>query len=217
MAKLLGKQIGDLPGMVKDIGIPASSSYPTPTIATPGYFLADGSVVSQALYVNLWNAIGTLYNTGGEGAGNFRLPNYSRAVAVGSGGSATGELGNTTGSVGGEESHSLSTSELSPHTHNISSLSGNTGSENSAHSHSDSFQQFAYIPPSSGGGQQWAPSGLSNTGFLQTSNYVTAGNSNGHAHSFSGVSGSTDSGSGLSGANHNNIQPSLVVTKLIKF
>lgn len=42
-----------------------------------GWLVCDGSVVSQTTYANLYSAIGTTYNTGGEGAGNFRLPNTS--------------------------------------------------------------------------------------------------------------------------------------------
>lgn len=54
------------------------------TNATPptGYLLCDGSVVSQAAYPDLFTAIGTAFNTGGEGAGNFRLPNQT--VTIGS-------------------------------------------------------------------------------------------------------------------------------------
>jgi hypothetical protein len=42
-----------------------------------GLLLANGSVVAQGTYPRLFAAIGTAYNTGGEGAGNFRLPNYT--------------------------------------------------------------------------------------------------------------------------------------------
>jgi hypothetical protein len=39
-----------------------------------GWLKCDGSVVSQATYANLYTFLGDVYNTGGEGAGNFRLP-----------------------------------------------------------------------------------------------------------------------------------------------
>jgi hypothetical protein len=42
-----------------------------------GLLPADGSVVAQATYPRLFAAILTTHNTGGEGAGNFRLPNYT--------------------------------------------------------------------------------------------------------------------------------------------
>jgi microcystin-dependent protein len=39
-----------------------------------GYLECNGAVVSQSTYAELFQAIGTRYNTGGEGTGNFRLP-----------------------------------------------------------------------------------------------------------------------------------------------
>lgn len=68
------------PGTVADFGH-----------ATPpsGWLLCDGSVVSQATYADLFAAIGTTWNTGGEGAGNFRLPDATGRYARGSGGGKT--------------------------------------------------------------------------------------------------------------------------------
>lgn len=46
-----------------------------PSSTAPGGWLkADGSVVSQSAYANLFNKLGSMFNTGAEGAGNFRLP-----------------------------------------------------------------------------------------------------------------------------------------------
>jgi microcystin-dependent protein len=41
---------------------------------TSAFLKENGAVVSQAAYPELYAAIGDNYNTGGEGAGNFRLP-----------------------------------------------------------------------------------------------------------------------------------------------
>ena len=46
----------------------AMSSAPT------GWLKANGAVVSETTYAALYAQIGTTFNTGGEGAGNFRLP-----------------------------------------------------------------------------------------------------------------------------------------------
>lgn len=62
-----------------------------------GYLWANGSVVSQTTYANLYTAIGTTYNTSGEGAGNFRLPNKNGRVGMGTnpmGGVTDGTLSN---------------------------------------------------------------------------------------------------------------------------
>lgn len=44
--------------------------------APSGWLLCDGSAVSQTTYSSLYAAIGTTWNTTGEGAGNFRLPDF---------------------------------------------------------------------------------------------------------------------------------------------
>jgi len=48
-----------------------------------GYLQCNGAIVSQAEYSSLYKAIGTTWNTGGEGAGNFRLPNLAQNLASG--------------------------------------------------------------------------------------------------------------------------------------
>jgi microcystin-dependent protein len=96
-------------------GAPVSPSWQSLTVPTgamldfagasspSGFLLCDGSVKSQTDYPNLFTVISTIWNTGGEGAGNFRLPDFRRRVAVGSGGTGTGTLGNTVGNTGGAE------------------------------------------------------------------------------------------------------------------
>ncbi|TWC49609.1 tail collar domain [Pseudomonas sp. SJZ080] len=44
------------------------------TAVPPGFLEIDGSVKSIATYPDLFAYLGTTFNTGGEGAGNFRLP-----------------------------------------------------------------------------------------------------------------------------------------------
>lgn len=44
------------------------------TAVPPGFLEIDGSVQSIATYPDLFAYLGTTFNTGGEGAGNFRLP-----------------------------------------------------------------------------------------------------------------------------------------------
>lgn len=65
------------PGMMTMFG---GTSVPT------GWLFCDGSVVAQSgLYANLFTAIGSTWNTGGEGAGNFRLPNTQGLFPRGAG------------------------------------------------------------------------------------------------------------------------------------
>lgn len=87
------------------------------SVAPTGWLLCDGSVVSQAVYANLFGVIGSAFNTGGEGIGNFRLPNFQRRTGVGAGGAGTATLGNAVGNSGGAESVTLTTAEMPSHTH----------------------------------------------------------------------------------------------------
>lgn len=103
--------------------------------APSGWLLCDGSVVSQTTYAALYAVIGSLYNTSGEGAGNFRLPDLRGRVPAGKddmgGGSPAGRLTNTTmssattlGGNGGAETHALTTAEMPSHAHRVLGKTG---------------------------------------------------------------------------------------------
>jgi microcystin-dependent protein len=61
--------------------------------APANYFMANGGVLSQTTYSTLYGVIGNAYNTGGEGAGNFRLPNFADAGSIGPNTYAVGQSG----------------------------------------------------------------------------------------------------------------------------
>lgn len=88
-----------------------------------GFVFSYAQVVSQTgHYGRLYAAIGTQYNTGAEGAGNFRLPDLRGVVPVfldNMGGSDRGYLdyANTLGAFHGEQYHVLSVGELAAHAH----------------------------------------------------------------------------------------------------
>jgi microcystin-dependent protein len=95
-----------------------------------GTLFPYGQAVSHTIYPYLYAAISTTYNTGGEGAGNFRLPDLRGRSIFGldnMGGTAAGRLtgsntGNITapttlGSTGGEENHTQTLAELFNHGH----------------------------------------------------------------------------------------------------
>lgn len=208
-------------------------------VAPTGYLACDGSAVSQTTYAALFTAIGTTWNTGGEGAGNFRLPNLNRRTTVGSGGSGTGTLGNAVGNTGGAETHTLALSESPAHDHGAvtggeaaHTHSGTTGGE-SGHVHqqtvvgastgTNNANEIASTRPVNNG----SGGGSGNPIFTDAAasdgtNGVTALNtqgSSGHTHGFTTGAGSNHthsvSSSGGGGA-HNNMQPSAVVLKIIK-
>lgn len=91
--------------------------------APAGWLLCDGSEVAQATYARLFARVGTTFNAGGEGAGNFRLPNIKGRVLVGRDAGQT-EF-DVLGETGGEKTHVLTLAESAAHTHTYQN--GNTG------------------------------------------------------------------------------------------
>ena len=100
--------------------------------APTGWLLADGSVVSQITYAALFAICGTTFNTGGEGAGNFRLPNPISRSVMGAGTTA-GLTSVAIGEKKGEETHVLLTGELATHSHSVTDP-GHNHTQN-AHTH----------------------------------------------------------------------------------
>lgn len=85
-----------------------------------GWLLCDGSAVSQTTYADLYAIIGTNFNTGGEGAGNFRLPDIKGRVTIGNGQDSGLSLSDRTlGTKLGEETHVLLTAEMPAHSHGV--------------------------------------------------------------------------------------------------
>lgn len=108
----------------------AGSSAPT------GYLFCDGNEYDQTgTYSSLFSTIGSTYNTGGETANFFRVPDLQGRVIAGkdnmSGTSAnrltaakSGINGDNLGAFGGLEEHQLTTSEMPSHTHNYDRHTG---------------------------------------------------------------------------------------------
>lgn len=150
-------QLPEAIGTIKDHG---------GTSAPAGYLACDGAAVSRTTYASLFNIVGTTWGVG-DGSSTFNVPNFQRRVAVGSGGSGTATLANSVGSVGGAETHTLTTPEIPAHTHS----------------------------------------------------YTQAGATAGPLDLSSGTSqpGTVNTGSTGGGGAHNNMQPSAVVLKIIKY
>ncbi len=99
---------------VGDIKWSGSSIAPAAT-----WLLCDGGVYAQSLYPDLYSAIGSSFNTGGEGSGNFRVPDLRgrAAVVVNSGTGRLPAWADSVGGVGGESEHTLTVTELATHGH----------------------------------------------------------------------------------------------------
>lgn len=144
----------------------------------------------------------------GDGSTTFTLPDGRGYASIGRdnmGGSAAGRV--TTGGSGfnaqvlglggGEQTHTLSAGELAQHTH-----SGTTGDDNQNHTHTQDGFDNVSANINSITGQP--------ASYVSLNNKATSGASNAHQHPFT-----TDTGSGVNGSPHNNIQPSTVRNRII--
>jgi microcystin-dependent protein len=80
-----------------------------------GWLTCDGSAVSRTTYARLFAVIGTTFGVG-DGSTTFNLPDLRGRVPVGSG-AGTGLSPRTTGQTFGEETHTLTITEMPSHTH----------------------------------------------------------------------------------------------------
>lgn len=163
-----------------------------------GWLLCDGSVVSQTTYASLYATIGATYNTGGEGAGNFRLPNIKGRVIVGRDTSQT-EF-NVLGETGGAKTHTLTTDQMPSHSHFNGSDSGYT-TTNGSHTHTAvDFPNAA---------TQTYDGGTNRFGRVADPGGQTTSSAGSHNHS---VYVNAEGGSQA----HNNLQPYIVLNWIIK-
>ena len=79
-----------------------------------GWSLCNGQTLPISNYEALFSLIGTTY--GGDGVNTFNLPNLQSRVPIHQG------AGYVIGQLGGEEAHTLTTSELPSHPHAVAAL-----------------------------------------------------------------------------------------------
>lgn len=114
------------PEAIAAMGVPVGATllFTHTNYPVSAFLKENGAVVSQAAYPALYAAIGTNYNTGGEGAGNFRLPEsrgefirvWDDARGVDSGRS----LYAAQAEMIGPHAHTASLSNAGSHTHTVS-------------------------------------------------------------------------------------------------
>lgn len=173
------------------------------TVLPAGYLWCDGSAVSRADYSELFDAIGTTYGTG-DGSTTFNVPDLRGRVAAGKdnmGGTAANRLvsfgsgqsvnGSVLGANGGLDRHTLAVTQIPAHSHG-----GNTGA-NGSHNHD--YEKADHL--ATGAVQPGGANGFRTSSTAQT-NAVAA-----HTHSIPSEGG---------GQAHNNVQPTLILNKIIK-
>lgn len=156
------------------------------TTVPAGFLACDGAAVSRTTYSALFAFIGTTWGVG-DGSTTFNVPDLRGRATIGSG-TGSGLTARTVGQQTiGEETHVLTVAELAAHNHGVT---------DPGHTHTTNASAC------SGG-----VGGASGGGGIPTG-YVTASIN-------AAVTGITINNNG-SGTAHNNMQPSAVVTKLIK-
>lgn len=204
-------------------GVPAGSvqAYAGST-APSGWLACDGSPVSRTTYARLFAAIGTTWGTG-DGSTTFNVPDLRGRAPIGAG-TGAGLTARTLAATVGAETHTLAESELPGHTHSGTALTLSTipahthtqqGSTSSTGSHTHSVgNQGGRSDLLAGGGTSAATSGSGSTGSGGSHSHTLSGSTGtggSHAHTVTGSTGST----GSDGA-HQNMQPSVAVTYIIK-
>lgn len=186
----------NIQSQIDNIGgtLPSGSLVPYAGSSAPsGFLLCYGQEVSRSTYADLFSAIGTTYGVG-DGSTTFNIPDLRGRTVAGKddmGGSSADRLtnqsggvdGDTLGGTGGEETQTLSTSQIPSHNHGL--RYGCCGDQ--------SFPNGTIFMNSTQGGD----------------NYT------GTEPDFSGTNTSLMSSTGGGGA-HNNVQPTIILTYLIK-
>lgn len=192
--------------------------------APAGWLFLHGQAVSRTTYAPLFAVLGTTYGAG-DGTTTFNLPDGRGRVIAGQddmGGTSANRLtglsggvdGDTLGAAGGAESHALTSSELAVHTHAIGGSTGAAGT----HNHTVTDPTHTHIVPIQTGTPVGAGvSGQSGT-FQNTYNQTSQASSTGislgavsdHTHTLPSATGSA--GSNVA---HNNVQPTLILNKII--
>ena len=186
------------------------------TTAPEGYIICDGSAVSRTTYSDLFEAIGTTYGIG-DGSTTFNLPDLSGRVPIGCSGVYP------LASTGGEETHTLTTTEIPSHSHGVPKHGhANTITATTpAFSHTITQPAYNYNKPNgtvgTSKGNSAAYAGTTSTTATRSANVAIAA----HAATNCTMSGSVtakaafSSDSNGSGTAHSNMQPYITMNYII--
>lgn len=184
--------------------------------APSGFLICDGSAVSRAIYADLYSEIGTTYGSG-DGSSTFNLPDLTGRVIVGV------SLNHSLGDTGGEETHSLLTSEIPSHNHSIQAHGhGNTITATTPKLvHSITQPAFTYNAPNASTASKTSSSttraGTSTATATRSTNLAISNHAAGTCTKTGGVTdcAAFDTETTGSDVGHSNMQPYLTITHII--
>jgi microcystin-dependent protein len=175
--------------------------------APDGWLLCYGQSLSRATYADLFTAISTTYGEGDDPGNTFAAPDIRGRVVAGQddmGGSSANRLtdqtgglnGDTLGDTGGAETHTLTLAQSAAHDHGATT--GNSGALDHTH-------PFTYTS----GTIQGVAGGSNNLTLNDNASGNTGNQSQSlvHNHSIASAGG---------GGAHNNVQPTIILNKIIK-
>lgn len=188
------------------------------TIAPEGFLICSGQAVSRTTYAALFNVIGVTFGAG-DGLTTFNLPDTAGRTIVGAG-QGSGLSQRNPGDKLGEENHIIKINEVPSHAH-----SGGTGWQSADHSHSGTTgtdypdHSHTFYGAFSGDGSYIDLEKEASASNLRA--FGTGGASARHQHSFQSGGVSVNHYHVINaeggGQAHNNMQPSLVMNKIIKY
>jgi microcystin-dependent protein len=192
-----------LQGLINDIvpvGIILDYGGVTGVPGAGKWALCYGQAISRSSYPTLFSRLGTTFGAG-NGTTTFNLPDYRGRLGIGidnMGGASAGRIttagssidGNVAGATGGNQSVGLSIANMPPHNHG--------GSTGAVGDHTHSYQPPSPIPTTLniGAGLNAIVAGSGTTGAAGA-----------HSHSIAAQG---------SGTGHLNVQPSIMVQKMIR-
>lgn len=159
------------------------------TSAPAGWLHCDGRILTQTVFPALFTVCGTLYNTGGEPAGTFRLPDIRGRVVVGQENMSSVQgfinrlsraWGSIIGASGGLADVTLTIEQMPNHTHQVSDASLGSGG--------GYFQELSGVQS----GASFAGTGVGRPGANVVNNKYTGG-----------------------GTSHENLQPTIIFPYII--
>jgi len=166
------------------------------TSAPSGFLLEDGAVYGRSAYPELFAVLGTRYNIGGETSTQFRLPDSTGRVAVDK---TTSGTFSTLGSKNGSETVTLTSAQMPSHTHVQNNHGHNMTDPGHTHGYGTNSSNAVF---STGGG-----TGMDNKTSQQTAKGYTGITADGTT----AVNQSTGGG-----GSHSNLQPYIVVLRVVK-
>lgn len=209
--------------------------------APTGWLMCYGQAISRTTYADLFTAIGTTHGVG-DGSTTFNLPDCRGRVVAGQddmGGASANRLtgasggvdGDVLGAAGGAETHTLTTAELAVHSHGVTDPTHNHiqnahnhgvtdpthNHTQNAHSHTIAMKEgaaSASTQPAEGSGASAAGAVTNSTTAtnIAASTGITVNNATATNQAASTGISINNAGSGSA---HNNVQPTIILNKII--